>query len=36
MLVSGMLAGMLKSGQSPVFRRPDAVRQNSRRRERAA
>lgn len=35
MLVSGMLAGMLKAGQSPVFRRPDSA-QNNRRREMSA
>lgn len=36
MLVCGMLAGMLKAGQSPVFRRPDAAEQSTRRRRNAA
>ncbi|MDD6269369.1 MAG: FtsW/RodA/SpoVE family cell cycle protein [Oscillospiraceae bacterium] len=36
MLVCGMLTGMLKAGQSPVFRRPDAAQNISRRRERTA
>lgn len=34
MVVCGMLAGMLKAGQSPVFRRPDP--QNARRKEQTA
>lgn len=36
MLVCGMLAGMLKAGQSPVFRRPDAAEQSKSRRRNAA
>lgn len=36
MLVCGMLAGMLKAGQSPVFRRPDAAEHSTSRRRNAA
>ncbi len=36
MVVSGMLAGMLKAGQSPVFRRPDPASQSSGRTRRRA
>lgn len=36
MVVCGMLAGMLKAGQSPVFRRPDAAEQSQSRRRRTA
>lgn len=36
MLVCGMLAGMLKAGQSPVFRRPDDAEQSKSRRRNAA